>query len=186
MRKLIYAINVTLDGFANHEAAIADDELHEFYTGLLRSADVVIYGRVIYELMVSYWPFAADNPSSTRSEIEFAKELNAKPKIVFSKTLDGVEWNNARLSKANAVEEVLKLKGQAGKDLLIGGLSLTSTFVNFGLIDEYWFLIQPIVLGSGKPLFKDLHKKVPLKLIETKTFKSGVVVLHYQANPEMN
>ena len=186
MRKLVYAINVTLDGFANHEAAVADDELHEFYTGLLREADAVIYGRVIYELMASYWPFAADNPSSTPSEIEFANELNAIPKIVFSKTLAGVEWNNARLSKANAVEEVLKLKGQPGKDLLIGGLSLASTFVNFGLIDEYWFLIQPIVLGSGKPLFKDLHKKVPLKLIETKTFKSGVVVLHYQANPEMN
>ena len=181
MRKLVYAINITLDGFADHEAMIADDELHEFYTGLLRKADAVIYGRVIYELMASYWPFATDNPASTRSEIEFANVLNAIPKIVFSKTLAEVEWNNARLSKENAVEEVLKLKGQPGKDLLVGGLSLASTFVNFGLIDEFWILIHPVVLGSGKPLFRDLHKRVQLKLIDTKTLKSGVVALHYQA-----
>jgi dihydrofolate reductase len=180
MRKLVYAINITLDGCADHEAAVADDELHDFYTALLRSADAVLYGRVIYELLASYWPTAADNPSSTSSEIEFANELNHIPKYVFSKTLDKVEWNNARLIKGNAVEEVQKLKRQPGKDLLIGGLSFASTFVDLGLVDEYWFLIQPVIYGTGKPLFTDLHKRSPLKLLNTQVFKSGVVVLHYQ------
>jgi dihydrofolate reductase len=181
MRKLVYAINVSLDGFADHEAAVADDELHEFYTGLLRSADAVLYGRVIYQLLASYWPFAPDMPSSTRSEIEFAHELNRIPKIVFSKTLEKVEWSNTRLVKENAVEEVLRLKEQPGKDLFVGGLSFVSTLVDLGLIDEYWILIQPVLLGTGKPIFKDLHQWVHLKLIDTKAFKSGVVVLHYQA-----
>ena len=182
MRKLVYAINSTLDGFADHESAVADDELHDFYTGMLQSAGAVLYGRVVYELLASYWPTAADNPSSTRSEIEFANAINRIPKVVFSKTLDKVTWDNTRLVKENAVEEVKKLKGQPGKDLWIGGLSFVSTFVDLGLVDEYWFLIQPVILGRGKPVFKDLHERVPLKLIETKAFKSGVVVLHYSAD----
>jgi len=181
MRKLVYAINVTLDGFADHETVIADDELHDFHTGLLRSADAVLYGRGIYELLASYWPTAPDNPASTPTEIEFANAVNRIPKIVFSKTLDKVEWSNSRLVKENVVEEVMKLKKQPGKDLLVAGLSLASSLVDLGLVDEYWLLVQPILSGGGKPLFKNLHKRVQLKLIETKTLKSGVVALHYQA-----
>jgi dihydrofolate reductase len=183
MRKLVYAINSTLDGFADHEAGVADDELHDFYTALLRSAGALLYGRVVYELLDSYWPTAADNPSSTRSEIEFANAINRIPKVVFSKTLEKVDWENARLVKENAVEEVLKLKEQPGKDLWIGGLTFASTFVNLGLIDEYWFLVQPLLWGRGKPVFNNLHERVHLKLIASNTFKSGVVVLHYQLAP---
>jgi dihydrofolate reductase len=181
MSKLVYAINITLDGFADHEAVVADDQLHDFYTALLRSAGAALYGRVIYELLASYWPTAPDNPASTPSEIAFANAINRVPKYIFSKTLEKVDWENARLVKGDAVEEVLKLKRQPGKDLYIGGLSFTSTFVDLGLIDEYWFLVQPVLIGKGKPLFKDLHQRVPLQLIETQTFRSGVVALHYQA-----
>jgi len=181
MRKLVYAINSTLDGFADHEAGIADDQLHDFFTAMLYSTGALLYGRVVYELMASYWPTAADNPSSTHSEIEFAKAINRIPKYVFSKTLEKVDWDNTRLVKGNAVEEVLKLKAQPGKDLFIGGLSFASTFVDLGLVDEYWFLIHPVIYIRGKPLFKDLRARVPLKLIDTQTFHSGVVVLHYQA-----
>ena len=181
MRKLIYAINVTLDGFADHEAGIADEELHDFFTGLMRSAGAALYGREIYLLMASYWPTAPDNPASTRSEIEFAQAINRIPKIVFSKTLEKVEWNNTRLVRENAVDEVLKLKAQPGKDLYVAGLSFATSMANKGLIDEYWLLIHPVLLGKGKPLFKGLQRKLSLKLIEQKTFHSGVVALHYQA-----
>ena len=180
MRKLVYAINSTLDGFADHEAGVADDQLHDFFTTMLHSTGALLYGRVVYELMASYWPTAADNPSSTRSEIEFANAINRIPKVVFSKTLVKVDWENTRLVKGNTVEEVLKLKAQPGKDLFIGGLSFASTFVDLGLIDEYWFLVQPVLWGRGKPVFKNLHERVHLKLITSSTFKSGVVALHYQ------
>ncbi len=177
-RKLIYAINVTADGFADHEVMVADAELHDFFTGQLRSAGAALWGRVVYELMAAYWPFAPDMPTSTRSEIDFANAINRLPKIVFSNTLDKVDWENTRLVKGDAVEEVKKLKEQPGKDLQVGGLSFVSSLVDAGLVDEYWLLIHPVVLGHGKPLF-NIHKKVDLKLVETRTFKSGVVVLHY-------
>ena len=181
MRKLVYAINVTLDGFADHEAGVVDDELHDFFTGLLRSSDAVLWGRVVYQLMAAYWPYAADNPYSARSEIEFANVINRLPKVVFSKTLESVEWENTRLVKENAVEEVRRLKAQPGKDLYAGGLSFTSSLVQEGLVDEFYFVVQPIVLGKGKRLFKDITRRVQLKLIGTQTFQSGVIVLHYQA-----
>lgn len=181
MRKLIFAINVTLDGFADHEAGIADDELHQFFADLLRSGDAILFGRVTYQLLESYWPFAPDLPTSTQSEIDFANQINSMPKIVFSRTLEKVTWNNSRLVKEDVVEEVIKLKEQPGKDLLVGSLSLASIFTEKSLIDEYWLVIHPIVLGRGKPLFKGLRDRVNLKLIDTRTFKSGVVVFHYQA-----
>ena len=182
MRKLVFAINVTLDGFADHEAMIADDELHEFFADLLRLSGAVLYGRITYELLASYWPLAPGLPSSTPSEVEFANEINRIPKIVFSKTLEKVEWSNTRLVRGDAVEEVMRLKAQPGKDLQIGGLTLVSTFADLGLIDEYWLVVMPIVLGSGRRLFKDLRRRVPLRLIDTRTFKSGAMVLHYAAS----
>jgi dihydrofolate reductase len=181
MRKLIYAINVTLDGYADHEAGIADDELHDFFTELLRRSGVELFGRVTYQLLADYWPLAPDLPTSTRSEIEFAHEVNRIPKVVFSQTLDKAEWSNSRLVRGNAVEEVIKLKSQPGKDLLVGGLSLASSLMDAGLVDEYWLVVQPILLGSGKPLTRGLHQRIDLKLLEVQPFKSGVVALHYQA-----
>jgi dihydrofolate reductase len=142
LRKLIYAINVTIDGFADHTAVIADDELHDFYTNLF--------------------------------------DINSINKIVFSKTLNEVGWNNTRLIKDNIVKEVSKLKHQPGKNLAVGGISTPSIFMKHGLIDEYWFLVQPIIAGSGRSLFENLNDRIDLRLFEIKKFKSGVVVHHYK------
>jgi dihydrofolate reductase len=131
--------------------------------------------------MADYWPIAPDLPSSTPSEIEFAHAINNIPKIVFSSSLDKVEWQNSRLVRGSAAEEVLRLKNQPGKDLFVGGLSLAASLADLGLIDEYWLAVQPILLGTGKPLTKGLHNRVDLKLLEIKPFQSGVVALHYQA-----
>jgi dihydrofolate reductase len=180
LRKLIYAINVTIDGFADHTAVIADDELHDFYTNLFNSLDTLLFGRKTYELMKSYWPTAHEDPQATRSMIGFANKINSINKIVFSKTLNEVGWNNTRLIKDNIVEEVSKLKHQPGKNLAVGGISTPSIFLRHGLIDEYWFLVQPIIAGSGRSLFENLNDRINLKLFEIKKFKSGVVVHHYK------
>jgi len=180
MRKIIFAINITIDGFANHTAVIADDALHDFYTDLLSTIDTVLFGRKTYQLLESYWPNAPDDPQATKSMIEFAHKINSIPKIVFSKTLDKATWNNTRLVKENMVEEILKLKNQPGNNLSIGGLSIASHLTKLGLIDEYFFLVQPIILGTGTPLFGNLNDRIDLKLIDTKIFCSGVVAKHYQ------
>ncbi len=180
MRKIVFSINMTLDGFADHKAAIADNELHDFFTNLLDDAGTVLLGRKTYEMMASYWPFADQDPKSTKSELKFADKYNNISKLVFSKTLKDVKWNNAALAKSNLIDEVLKLKNQKGKAVFAGSLSIASALAEKNLIDEYWLLIHPIVLGKGKPLFENLKSRINLKLIETKTLGSGVVVLHYQ------
>jgi dihydrofolate reductase len=180
MRNVIFAINITVDGFADHTAVIADDELHEFYTDLLDTADVVVLGRKTYELMACFWPHAREDPGSTESMIRFADKFNSVSKVVFSKTLNKVNWNNTTLNKGNMIDEVMKLKEQNGKSISAGSLSIASALAEKQLIDEYWFLVQPIVLGKGKPLFESLNKKFNLKLIDTKNLNSGVVVLHYR------
>ena len=187
MRKLIYSINVTIDGYADHTAVIADDELHEFYAGLLRSMEIVLFGRKTYELLESFWPNAQQDPRSTKGMIAFADRINSISKIVFSNSLNRAEWNNTKLLKGNAVEEISKLKQQIGKNLSIGGVSLAAALMKENLIDEFYFLIHPIVLGKGRKLFsredgspEDLNLKSNLKLIDSKIFNSGVVVLHYQ------
>jgi len=180
MRKIIFSINMTIDGFADHTAGIADDELHDFFTDLLDSADTVLLGRKTYEMMARYWPFADQDPKSTKSELKFAEKYNNVSKLVFSNTLKDVKWNNTTLAKSNLIDEVLNLKNQNGKYIFAGSLSIASALAQKNLIDEYWLLIHPIVLGKGKLLFEDLQSRIDLKLIETKTFSSGVVVIHYQ------
>lgn len=179
MRKLILSINVSLDGFADHTVAIADDELHDFYTNQLDTIDTVLFGRVTYQLMESFWPHAPEDPQSTESEIAFANKINAVPKIVFSKTLQNATWNNTRLVKGDLVEEAKKLKQGNGKNISVGGLSIIQTLANLSLIDEYWLLVQPLVVGKGRRLFDGIDHQLDLKLVDTQTFKSGVVVLHY-------
>jgi dihydrofolate reductase len=178
-RKLVFAINVTMDGFADHTAVIADDELHDFHTNLLVSVDTILFGRKTYELLESFWPNADKDPASTKSMIDFANKINPVHKIVFSNTLDQVTWNNTDLIRNNMVEEVIRLKHQRGKHLSIGGISIASELANHKLIDEFWFLVQPIVLGKGKRLWQGLNQKMNLKLLDSKAFNSGVVVLHY-------
>lgn len=185
MRKVIYSMSVSLDGFIetpNREIdwVIVDEELHTFFNDQAREQGAFLYGRRMYELMVDYWPTADTLPSRPAYEVEFARIWKNMPKIVFSKTLDKVEWNS-RLVRDNIAEEITKLKAQPGKDLSLGGPTLASTFMQLGLIDEYQLFLNPVVLGSGTPFFPALRNPISLRLIETRTFGSGVVYLRYQS-----
>ena len=179
MRKLIAAMNMTLDGFCDHTAMIADDEIHQHYSELLRSAGTVLYGRITYQLM-EYWPTVLKNPTGNKSMDEFAVVIDNIPKIVFSHTLKSVEWKTARLAKGDLKEEVLKLRQQAGKDILVGSPGLIVGLSQLDLIDEYQLGVQPTVLGSGLTLFKNIRDRIDLKLLKTKTFSCGAVMLYYE------
>ena len=180
MGKLIFSINVSLDGFADHTVAVAaDDELHEFFSDLLDETDVALFGRVTYQLMESYWPHAHEDPKATKGELEFAHKINAVPKIVFSRTLQEANWNNTRLVKENMVKEVVNLKGQTGKNISLGGISISQEFISLGLVDEYWLVLQPVLVGKGRRLFDGLNNRANLKLLDSRIFRSGVVALHY-------
>ena len=182
MRKLIFQVNISLDGFADHTVAVADDELHDFSTDLLNNIDAILFGRVTYQLFESYWPLAPNDPEATQSIVEFANKINEIPKIVFSNTLQDVGWNNTKLVKGNMAEEVLKLKQGAGKDLSVGGLNLARSLTNLSLIDDYWILIHPIIVGKGRRLFDGINESLDLKLVDSQKFHSGVIALHYQQN----
>jgi len=180
MRKLIAAMNMTLDGFCNHTAMIADDEIHEHYNELLRNAGILIYGRITYQLMESYWPSVVKNPTGNKPMDEFAVLIDNVPKIVFSRTLKNVEWKNTKLKKEINEVEVLELKQQAGKEIFVGSPSLIVAFMNLNLVDEFQFSVQPTILGSGLPLFKNVKDRVNLKLLKTKTFGCGAVTFYYE------
>ena len=180
MRKLIAAINMTLDGFCDHTAGIADDELHQHYNELLSNAGAVIYGRITYQLMESYWPTVVKNPTGNKPTDDFAVLLQDIPKIVFSHTLNNVEWKNARLAKKDVNEEVLDLKQQPGKDIFVGSPSLIVALTKLNLIDQYQLCVHPVIIGNGLPLFKTINDRIILKLLKTKTFNSGSIVLYYE------
>jgi dihydrofolate reductase len=180
MRKLIAAMNMTLDGFCDHTAMIADDEIHQHYNELLSDADTLIYGRTTYQLMESYWPFIVKKPTGNKPTDEFAVLIDNISKIVFSRTLKNVDWKNTELKKEVIKEEILELKQQAGKNILVGSPGLIVALTQLDLIDEYQLSVQPIVLGSGLPLFKNVKDRVNLKLLKTKTFGCGAVTLYYE------
>ena len=180
MRNLIFAINITLDGCCDHTKQFVDEETLEYFTHLTREADLQVFGRKTYQLMVPYWPEVLKNPSETKADIEFARAFDSINKIVFSRSLDSAEDKNTRIVRTNLREEIFKLKQEKGKNILAGGVSVPSQLMELGLIDEYRLRVHPIVLGSGVPLFKDLKERMPLKLIDSQTFQSGVVILHYQ------
>jgi dihydrofolate reductase len=181
MRKLIAAMNMTLDGFCDHTAMIADDEIHQHYNELLSSADTLLYGRITYQLMESYWPTVVENPTGNKPTDEFAVLIDNISKTVFSHTLKNVDWKNAKVAKKNIKEEVLELKQQAGKDILAGSPSLIVSLMNLNLIDEFQLCVQPIILGSGSiPLLKNINDRINLKLLKTKTFGSGSITLYYE------
>ncbi len=182
MRNAVFAINITVDGSCDHTVMIADDELHEYFTELLRSADIELFGRKTYQLMFPYWHTVAENQSETKATNEFARTIDAINKVVFSKTLKSVEMKNTTLSRANVEEELLKLKGQPGKDIFIDGLSIASHLTQLGMIDEYHVLVQPIVAGKGPRLFETggFRKPLQLKLVGSREFSSGVIALHYR------
>jgi dihydrofolate reductase len=180
MRNVIYAINVTLDGCFDHTNGTPDDEGMEYYTHLLRDVDLLGFGRKTYQLMVPYWPDIAKSHSETKAENEFADTFDSINKIVFSRSLDCVE-GNTRIVRTNLRDEILKLKKEQGKNILIGGVDIPSQLIELGLVDEYRFVVQPIVAGEGRRLLEgmSLPEKLQLKLVESKIFKSGCVALHY-------
>ena len=180
MRNVIYAINVTLDGCCDHTKIIADEELLEYYTHLLREADLLVYGRKTYQLMVPYWPDVAKDQSSTKADKEFAMAFESRNKIVFSRSLDQAE-GNARIVRTNLEGEIRKLKQEPGKSILAGGVDIPSQLIELGLVDEFRFVVQPIVAGEGRRLLEgvSLPEKLKLKLVESKPFRSGCVALRY-------
>ena len=181
MRNLIFAINITLDGCCDHTKVIADEELHEYFTELMRDGDLLVYGRKTYQLMVPFWPDVAKNQSMTKASNEFARTFDSIEKIVFSRSLDGAEDKNTRIVRTNLQDEILKLKQEPGKNILTGGVAVPSQLIELGLVDEYHFVVQPIVAGEGRRLLEgvSLQERLQLKLVESKIFKSGCVALRY-------
>jgi dihydrofolate reductase len=182
MRKVIFFMFTSLDGFFEGPGRDiswhhVDEQFNEFAIEQLNSADTLLFGRVTYEMMASYWPTSA---AKTDDPVVAAK-MNDLPKIVFSKTLSTLDWQNTRLIKNNFLEEMLKLKQQPGKNLIIFGSSdLAVTFMENGLIDEYRVMVNPVVLGAGKTLFKGINGRRDLKLLKTKLFDSGNVLFYYE------
>ena len=183
MRKLIAAINMTLDGFCDHTAGIPDEEIHQHYTELLNDGDAILYGRITYQLM-EYWQPLVKNPSGEKTMDDFAMAIDKIPKIVFSHTLKNVEWESAKLTNRAIEEEVLELRQQPGRDILVGSRSLIIQLMKLNLIDEYQLCVHPVVVGSGLPLFENINDRTILKLIKTKTFSGGAVTLYYEPTNE--
>jgi dihydrofolate reductase len=185
MRKVVLFNLITLDGFfegPNRDINWhnVDEEFNEFAIEQTNSADGLIFGRVTYEMMASYWP----TEMAITNDPIVARQMNSIPKIVFSRTLKKADWNNTRLVKDNAAEEISKLKQQPGKDLFIfGSAELAAGLANLGLIDEYRLIVNPVILGSGRPLFTGVNPTIHLNLIKTKTFRNGNILLYYQPVP---
>jgi len=183
MRKVIFAINLTLDGCCDHTKSTGSDEVLDYHRQLLRDVDVLVYGRKTYQLMVPFWPDVAKQHSGETSAMnEFAQAFDSVNSIiVFSRTLDTAESTNTRIVSANLQDEILKLKQEPGKDILTGGVSLPSQLIELGLVDEFRFVVHPIVVGEGRRLLDDvsLPEKLQLRLVESQLFASGGVALRY-------
>jgi dihydrofolate reductase len=181
MRNVIFAINITLDGCCDHTQMIADEEIHEYFTHFMRDVDLLVFGRKTYQLMVPFWPDVARKHSMTKAMNEFADTFDSINKIVFSRSLDGIEDKNTRIVRTNLHDEMLRLKQGQGKNILIGGVTVPSQLIELGLVDEYRFVVQPIIAGEGRRLLEgvSLPEKLQLKLVESKMFKSGCVALRY-------
>lgn len=187
MGKLIYALNVSLDGYTESPAgsldwANVDEELHVWFNDRAREVNASLYGRRMYDTMAAYWPTAESDPDATPAEIDFARIWNATPKVVFSSTLDSVASNSRLVRGGSDVgEELARLRTEFHGDLDVSGATLASAFIKRGLVDEYQLIVHPVVLGGGKPFFPELETPIRLRLTETKTFESGVVYYGYAA-----
>ena len=181
MRKVIYAINLSLDGCFDHTIGVPSEEVGQYYLDLVRDADLFVYGRKTYELMVPYWPDIAKSDTEDKMDKDFAEAFVSKKKVVFSRSLASAEGGNTRIVRTNLRDEVLKLKQEAGKNILVGGVDIPSQLIALGLVDEFRFVVMPVLAGKGKRLFEGVSlEKIQLKLVESTTFKSsGSVLLRY-------
>jgi dihydrofolate reductase len=188
MRKVIVSMNVTLDGFMAGSKGELDwhfplwnNEMLLCACEQLRSMDTILMGRITYQAMADFWPYTKTFDSS-KEEREFAYMMNAYSKIVFSRTLSFPRWKNTKLAKKIKTEEILQLKRQSGRDIVLyGSGSIVKKFIQLNLIDEFWIWVHPVMIGEGMPFFEDVCDQVKLKLLKTKTFRSGVTVLYYQS-----
>lgn len=182
MRKVIYGINLSLDGCCDHTKFGGGNDILEYFTQLMHGVDLIVYGRTTYELMVPYWPDVAKDPNASKPGSEFAKTFDAIDKVVFSRTLDGVEGNKTKVIRGDLKGEMLKLKQQPGGNISIGGVNLPLQIIELGLVDEFHFVIHPTIVGEGRGLLeaKGLKEKLGLKLMESKVLESGCIALHYQ------
>lgn len=178
MRRLIAAINMTLDGYCDHTAISPDETIHDHYTALLDQAGVALYGRTTYQLM-EYWQTILKEPTGNKAMDDFAIAINRVPKIVFSHTLKSLTWETASLATRSPEEEVAALKQEPGKDIFACSPGLIVSLAQPGLIDEYQICVHPVVVGSGLPLFKNINNRINLTLVNTKTFNSGAIILYY-------
>jgi dihydrofolate reductase len=182
MRKLIFAINVTLDGCCSHTKGSPGEEVHDYFTALMREVDLIVYGRITYELMVPFWPdMAKSNVAPTKSLLDFAHGFDALPKVVFSRTLERVDDRNSRLVKTDLATEITRLKNEPGKGIMVGGVALPTELLELGLVDEFIVVVHPVVAGAGRRLFDTVQMpdQLGLKLEETRVLESGHVVLRY-------
>lgn len=179
MKKVIAAFNMTLDGVCDHTTGVADEGLHQHYADLLDNSSVVLYGRTTYQLM-QFWQTLLQNPSAEKSMNDFAVSMNKIQKIVFSNKLKDTGWASAQLAKKPLAEEVAALKQQAGSDILVGSRSLIIQLLNSNLVDQLQICIHPVIEGKGLLLFDQITHKIMLKLIKTKSLKSGATVFYYE------
>jgi len=183
MGRLIYLMNVSIDGFvetSEHSLdwSRIDDELHAWFNEQTRATDVMLYGRRLYEVMSAHWPFAADDPRTTPVELEFAREWNATPRVVFSRTLTSVDWNS-RLADAPVEEVLAQVRAEYPGEVTVAGPTLAAEFIRRDLVDEYRMVVHPAVIGAGTPYFPVLEQPLDLELVDTRRFASGVVYLAY-------
>jgi dihydrofolate reductase len=181
MRKLIYAINLSIDGCFDHTKLVPSEEVFEFWMQVARDTGLFVYGRITYELMVPYWPDIAASHTESKMENDFADLFVATDKVVFSKTLEKVEDKKARLVRTGLKDEILRLKQEPGKDIFVGGVDLPSQLIALGMVDEFWFVVAPVIAGGGKRLMEgiELLEGLALQLVDSTVFKSGHVLLRY-------
>lgn len=180
MAKIVAALNMTLNGSCDHTYGVPDEELHDHYTGLIRGSDIILYGRITYQLMENYWPMLVKNPMGNKSMDEFAIALHRIQKIVFSRTIKSLHWENSVIAGKSLEDEVQLLKEQPGKDVLVGSPSLINELTKLDLIDEYQLCIHPVIAPDGLLLFKNIPQQLILKLMKTKTFRAGQVIHYYE------
>jgi dihydrofolate reductase len=188
MRKVVYGINQTLDGCCDHTKSSGSEDIHVYFSDLLRQADLIVYGRKTYELMVPFWPDVAKEQNMPETVNEFARVFDSIDKLVFSRTLKSVEDKKSRLVNTDPVEELLRLKQEPGRDISLGGVELPLQLIEAGLVDEFHIVVHPVIAGEGRRLFDgiDIKEKLKLKLVESKMLPSGCVALRYVKGEKEN